>query len=79
MRRPAVVLRVGVTAWLALVPGSASAQDGILQGFTAILDLRASAVSTTTTTASGMVSTKTDNLNPRLTLNLSTLLYPNSG
>ena len=76
MRRPAVVLRVGVTAWLALVPGSASAQDGILQGFTAILDLRASAISTTTTTASGMVSTKTDSLNPRLTLNLSTLLYP---
>jgi hypothetical protein len=72
-RPVAAWLLVGV-APIVLAAAPARAQQGAIEGLTAILDLNASAITTTITQPSGAVTTQTGSLYPRLTLNMDTLL-----
>lgn len=58
--------------------GSVAAQEGIFGNLQKGIDFTSSSVSTTTTLASGLVTTtESQNIYPRITLNTDTLLYPN--
>ena len=78
MRRGLPFVGFALTASLALLAGTASAQEGILAGLQKSIGSTFSTISTTTTSASGAV-TKTDSTNfyPSLYLNFDTLVYPN--
>lgn len=77
MSRPAVGRRLAWVVALVALPGTASAQ-GLLEGLTAVLDTRAAATTTrTTSTATGAATTtRLDNVFPRLTVNAETMLFP---
>lgn len=73
-------MRHRAAAWVlagaapAVLAAPAWAQQGAIENLTAVLDLHASAVSTTITQPSGTVTTQTNSLYPRLTLDMDTLL-----
>lgn len=75
-RSPAAVFLWAAT--LALAPGAASAQEGLVERLTAVLETNVSSTTTKTTdTVSGTVTKRTfDNVFPRLTVNAETMLYP---
>lgn len=76
MRRPAAAWVLTGAGLAVLAAPPARAQQGAIEGLTAILDVNASAITTTITQPSGTVTTETRNLYPRLTLNMDTLLFP---
>ncbi len=68
---------LALVGWLALLPASVSAQDGIFGGLQKNLDLTFGSVVTTFTDPSGAVTkAKTNSFFPALTLNVDTLVYP---
>ena len=76
--RGAAAVRLAAAGVLVLAAGPASAQDGIVSNMQKIVDSTFSTVNTTTTDASGAVTrTSSTTVNPRLTLTLDSLLYPN--
>ena len=78
MRRLAAAVPLLVTASLLVVSDAADAQDGIFGNLQKSLDSSFSSISTKVTDASGVATTvETKNINPRLTLNLDSLVYPN--
>ena len=78
MRPLAAAVPLVVTAALLVVSTVADAQDGIFGNLQKSLDSSFSSVSTRVTDVSGVSTTvETKNINPRLTLNLDSLVYPN--
>ncbi len=77
MRCATAAFSLALVCSLALLARPASAQDGFFSGLQKNVDLTASSISTTTTSASGAVTkTDTTNVYPTLTLNLDGLIFP---
>jgi hypothetical protein len=76
--RPAAAVMVAfVAGGLTSLARSVSAQEGIFAGMQKGVEFTSSSVQTTTTFASGLVThTNTQDLFPRLTLNIDALVYP---
>ena len=76
MGRGATARRVVLTGVLTLAPAGVSAQQGLAEGFRAVLDTNVSVITTTVTTDASTVTTTTRTLFPRLTVDTHALILP---